>query len=308
MKAFQINNYGDNSVIEQIETQVPQLSSNQVMVELKASSINPVDFKIRSGYLAAMLPKTFPFTLGWEGAGIITEVGSEVQNYKPGDEVIIMPNFMQGGTYAEYVSVNDNEVMLKPTSLDFAKAAVLPFSLGTAHTALIQDANIAQGQKIFIHGAGGAVGQMAVQIAKNKGLYVVGTASGTSIDELKTLGIDEVIDYTTTDFTTATKDLDVFLDLVGGDTLTKALPLMKKGGVIISTTQPPNAQELDKFEVIGKMTQTKFSAHLFSELNYWIENGNIRVKQPQIFSFDQAKEALSMVEQRKAKSKIVLEF
>lgn len=127
MQAVQINQYGDNSVLEHVEIPIPQPLSNQVLVQLKASSVNPVDFKIRSGYLSGALPKTFPFSLGWEGAGIITEVGNDVELYKQGDEVMLMANFMQGGTYAEYVVVNADEIMLKPKSISFAEASVLPF-------------------------------------------------------------------------------------------------------------------------------------------------------------------------------------
>lgn len=308
MKAFQINQYGDNTVLNQVNISVPQVLPNQVLVKLKSSSVNPVDYKIRSGYLSAMLPKTFPFTLGWEGAGIITEIGDDVSNYKVGDEVMMMPNFMQGGTYAEYVTINADEVVLKPKSLSFAKASIIPFSLGTAFTALEDDAKIVSGQKILIHGAGGAVGQMAVQIAKNKGLYVIGTATGENIQELENLGIDQVIDYTTTDFSSAVSDVDVVLDLVGGETLAKSYDIVKSGGTIVSTTQPPNPKELEAYKLSGKMVQTKMNPSKFLEQLNLIEEGKIKVKKPRILSFSNAIEALSLVEGRKAKSKVVLEF
>jgi NADPH:quinone reductase-like Zn-dependent oxidoreductase len=308
MKAVQINKYGDNSVLENVEISIPKLLPNQVLVKLKASSVNPVDYKIRSGFFSGQMTKTFPFTLGWEGAGIITEIGQEITLYKIGDEVMLMPNFMQGGTYAEYVAVNENEIMLKPKMLSFAEASIIPFSLGTAYTALIDDAEIKSGQKILIHGAGGAVGQMAVQIAKNKGLYVIGTASGDTIKELLNLGIDQVIDYVATDFSAELNDLDIILDLVGGETLAKSYALLKKGGVIISTTQPPNNLELEKFGITGKMTLTKFDAKKNEEITHWIEESKILIKKPQVYNLSEAKEALSLVEKRKSKSKIVFEF
>lgn len=308
MKAVQINQYGDNSVLEHVEISIPKALPNQVVVRVMASSVNPVDYKIRSGFLASQLTKPFPFTLGWEGAGIITEVGKEIKLYKKGDEVMLMPNFMEGGTYAEYVAVNENEIMLKPKSVSYIDASVIPFSLGTAYTALVEDAEIKRGQKILIHGAGGAVGQMAVQMAKIKGLFVIGTATGEKIDELKELGIDKVIDYATTDFSAELKDLDVILDLVGGETLAKSYALLKKGGVIISTTQPPVESELVNFGISGKMTFTRFDLKKFKEVIRWIEEGTIKVKKPQVYDLSHAKEALSMVENRKSKSKIVFEF
>ncbi len=308
MKAVQINQYGDNSVLENIDISVPTALPNQVLVKLKASSVNPVDYKIRSGFFAGQMTKNFPFTLGWEGAGIITELGEEIGQFKIGDEVMFMPNFMQGGTYAEYVAINENEILHKPKSISFTEASIVPASLGTAYTALIEDGEIKNAQKILIHGAGGAVGQMAVQIAKNKGLFVIGTATGSIITELLDLGIDQVIDYATTDFSKAVKDLDVILDLVGGETLAKSYPLLKKGGTIISTTQPPNIAELEKFGITGKMTLTRLNAEKFNEAIQWIEDGKIKIKKPQIYNLANAKEALSLVENRKSKSKIVFEF
>lgn len=308
MQAIQINQYGDNSVLEQVEIPIPQPMPNQVLVQLKASSINPVDYKIRSGYMSAMLPKGFPFILGWEGAGIITEVGSDVKNYQSGDEVMLMANFMQGGTYAEYVAVNADEIMLKPQSLSFEEASVIPFSLGTAYTALIVDANIKEGQQILIHGAGGAVGQMAIQIAKKSGLKVMGTATGKNLEEITALGADTAIDYTNTDFSAVVKDVDAVLDLVGGETLSKSYAVVKKGGIIVSTTQPPDAAELSKLDISGKMTQTRSNSGLFPKISEWLETEKVKVKQPQVLPFSDAKNALSLVENRKAQSKIVLKF
>ncbi|PWJ57839.1 NADPH:quinone reductase-like Zn-dependent oxidoreductase [Dyadobacter jejuensis] len=308
MKAIQIKQYGDNSVLEQVDIAIPKAQPHQVVVQIKASSVNPVDYKIRSGFLAGQLTKTFPFTLGWEGAGIVTEVGEAVTLYKPGDEVMLMPNFMQGGTYAAYVAVNENEVTPKPKSISFTDASIIPFSLGTAYTALVEDAAIKNGQKILIHGAGGAVGQMAVQIAKNSGLSVIGTATGENLQELLALGIDQVIDYTKADFSSVLHDLDVVLDLVGGETLAKSYSIVKKGGVIVSTTQPPNPSALEKYGLTGKMTLTRMEPNKFSEVIGWLEQGKIKVKKPWIYDLSRAQEALSMVESRKAKSKIVFEF
>lgn len=308
MKAIQINQYGDNSVLEEVEISVPKPLANQVLIKLKSSSVNPVDYKIRSGFLSKQLIRSFPFTLGWEGAGIITQVAEQNSNFKIGDEVILMPNFMQGGTYAEYVVVNENEIMIKPQNISFNEASITPFSLGTAYTALIEDAKIKSQQRILIHGAGGAVGQMAVQIAKNEGLIVIGTATGENINELVDLGIDQVIDYTITDFALELSDLDVILDLVGGQTLAKSYVLVKKGGMIVSTTQPPTENEMIKWGITGKMTQTRFDSNKYNKLFLWIDEGIIKVKSPQVFPFSKAKEALSILEKRQSKSKIVLEF
>ena len=308
MQAVQINNYGDNSLLVNVDIPIPQPKPNQVLVKLKASAVNPVDYKIRSGFMAAFLKKEFPFTLGWEGAGIITEMGSKVTTYKVGDEVMVMPNFMQGGTYAEYVVVNEDEVIPKPTTIGFDKASFIPFSIGTAYTSLIHDAKISKGQKLLIHGAGGAVGQMAVQIAKIKELEVFGTAKGTHIKELADLGIDRVIDYSKNDFSQELAGLDVILDLVGGETLAKSYPLLKKGGTIVSTTQPPSEAELKKYGISGKMTLARSNESMFTIINQWIDSGLIQINNPQIFSLSDAKEALALVEGRKSTSKVIFEL
>lgn len=306
MQAVQINKYGDNSVLEQVDIPIPKILPDQVLVKVKYASVNPVDYKIRSGFMAGVLPKSFPFTLGWEASGIITDTAHDVLNYKTGDEIILMSNFMQGGTYAEYVAVNAGEIMSKPTSLDFADAAVIPFSLGTAYTALLMDTQIMPGQKLLILGAGGAVGRMAIQIAKNLGLEVTGTATGNDIQELLSLGIDHVVDYTKADYFDALNDFDVVLDLVGGETQAKSFKTLRKGGTIVSTTQPPDSGELQHYGLNGKMTRTKCDPEKFAVPLQWLEEGKIKVKEPQIMNFGSAKEALALVENREAKSKIVL--
>lgn len=308
MRAIQIKQYGDNSVLEAVEIAVPSPMPGQVLVRLKASSVNPVDHKIRSGYLSGGLPKSFPFTLGWEGAGLITELGEGVQGFQVHDEVMLMPNFMQGGTYAEFVAVNADEVMPKPKSVPFTDASVVPFSLGTAYTALVEEARIKAGQRLLIHGAGGAVGQMAVQIAKHVGLHVIGTAKGEALREIKALGIDQTIDYESTDFSTVATNMDVVLDLVGGATLAKSYALVNKGGVVISTAQPPDSAELKSHGINGKMIQTRYSPERFAEPLQWLEAGRIKVKPPQVISLSEAKEALALVEGRKATAKMVIEF
>ncbi len=308
MQAIQISKYGDNSLLEQVELPMPEPLPQQVLVELKASAINPVDYKIRSGFMAKMMQKEFPFTLGWEGAGIIRKIGAEVKGFQVGDEVMVMPNFMQGGTYAEYLAVNETEVVPKPQNLSFVEAATIPFSLGTAYTALFLDAAIRPRQLILIHGAGGAVGQMAVQLAKKQGLYVIGTATGANIEELKDLGIDEVVDYKTSDFSKEVSKVDVIIDLVGGETLAKSYPLLNQGGIIVSTTQMPDESALAQYGIQGKMTFTSNHAEAFQQINQWLSEGSLQIKAPQLIRLEKAKEALSLVENRKAKSKIVIEF
>ena len=305
MKAIQIKNYGDSSTLQIVETAKPTIEKNQVLIKIKASSINPVDIKIRMGYLAAMLPKTFPMVLGWEASGIIEAVGDQVQDLKIGDEVYTMPNFMQGGTYAEYVAVNGNEVALKPTTISFEKASTVPMVAGAAYTSLVKVAQVSSGQKILIHGAAGAVGTYAVQMAKEKGLYVIGTASGAGLELLKNLGADEVIDYTTTDFSTAVNDLDVVLDLVGGETLEKSYNIIKKGGILVSTVMPPSADKATELGISVAMTNTMPDVAMLNEIATLIDAGKLQVQEPILSTLDNAQADHLTIENRTAKGKIV---
>jgi len=308
MKVIEIQNYGDSSTLKKVETVKPTIGNEQVLIKIKASSINPVDIKIRMGYLAGMLPKTFPIVLGWEASGIIEEVGSQVKDLTIGDEVYTMPNFMQGGTYAEYVAVNSNEVALKPTTISFAKASTVPMVAGAAYTSLIKVAQVSSGQKILIHGAAGAVGSYAVQMAKEKGLYVIGTATGTGIEFLKNLGADEVIDYTTTDFLKAINDLDVVLDLVGGETLEKSYNLLKKGGILISTVMPPSADKAIELGIRVAMTNTEPDVAMLNEIAKLIDAGKLKVQEPILSTLDNAQTDHQLLENRTAKGKIVFQI
>jgi len=308
MKVIEIQNYGDSSTLKKVETVKPTIGNEQVLIKIKASSINPVDIKIRMGYLAGMLPKTFPIVLGWEASGIIEEVGSQVKDLTIGDEVYTMPNFMQGGTYAEYVAVNSNEVALKPTTISFAKASTVPMVAGAAYTSLIKVAQVSSGQKILIHGAAGAVGSYAVQMAKEKGLYVIGTATGTGIEFLKNLGADEVIDYTTTDFLKAINDLDVVLDLVGGETLEKSYNLLKKGGILVSTVTPPSADKAIELGIRVAMTNTEPDVAMLNEIAKLIDAGKLKVQEPILSTLDNAQTDHQLLENRTAKGKIVFQI
>jgi len=308
MKAIQIQNYGDSSPLQIVETAKPTIGNYQVLIKIKASSINPVDFKIRMGYLAAMLPKTFPIVLGWDASGIIEAVGNQVKDLKIGDEVYTMPNFMQGGTYAEYVAVNGNEVALKPTSISFEKASTVPMVAGAAYTSLVKVAQVSRGQTILIHGAAGAIGTYAVQMAKEKGLYVIGTASGAGIELLKNLGADEVIDYTTTDFSTVVNDLDVILDLVGGETLEKSYNLVKKGGILVSTVMPPSAEKATELGIRVTMTNTVPDVAMLNEIASLIDAGKLHVQEPILSTLANANAEHQTIKNRTAKRKIVLKI
>lgn len=215
MKAIRIHEYGDPSVLRYEDAPMPEVSPGDVLIRVTATSFNPVDAKIRQGLLKNQMPKQLPFVLGWDCAGVVEEIGREVKTLKVGDEVFTMPEFARGGAYAEFVSVSEEQVELKPKTLSLLESAALPMTAQTALLA-IKTAQLSAGQTILIHGGAGGVGTIAIQIAKERGATVITTASGDDLELVRSLGADEAIDYKKTNFKDKVKDVDAVLDVLGG--------------------------------------------------------------------------------------------
>lgn len=214
MKAVQINSYGGNDVLEINENaSKPSLSEDQVLVEVYAAGINPIDWKVRAGYLKEFVPLSFPATLGGDFSGVVVEVGEGITNFKVGDEVYGQGGILNGGSgsFAEFVAANIGKTALKPNNLDFTQAAALPLAGVSALQALEDHIRLAKGQKILIHGGAGGIGTFAVQLAKSQGAYVATTVAGKDIDYVKSLGADEVIDYENEVFEDKLADFDAVL-------------------------------------------------------------------------------------------------
>lgn len=246
MKAIVINNYGDSSVLKYEEVPVPEIKKNQVLVKVFAASVNHFDIKVTAGMMKDWLSLSFPWTPGYDFAGIIESVGSEVTGLKKGDKVYGNSN---GGSYAEYAAVKSSTVVLKPEILSFTEAASVPLVGETAWQAIHTHAELKSGQRILIHGAAGAVGAYAVQFAKAVNAVVYANSEGKDKDYLKSLSADVVIDYQTQDFTTIAKDIDVVIDLIGGETQKRSYQVLKRGGRLVSTIGISTQEEADKYGV-----------------------------------------------------------
>lgn len=305
MKAVILNEYGSASVLQSAEIEKPACAAGQVLIRIIASAVNPLDTKIRAGYMAGELPKTFPMILGWEASGIVAAVGSSVQNLKVGDAVYTQCNMMQGGTYAEYASVNETETARKPKTLSFIQAASVPLAGSTAYTAIVKLARVQKGQKVLIHGAAGSVGSFAVQIAKALGAYVIGTASGEGVELVKSLGADQVIDHSTTDFQTVVKDADLVLDVVGGQTYLKSFSVLKKGGLLLTTLPAAPSEKAAAYGIDVRFFSTQPDAAILTQLAEWIDEGNLKIPALTILNLSQAAQAHEMIENRTAKGKLV---
>lgn len=311
MKAAQINSYGEADVIQINEdTPKPTLKSGQILIENYAASINAIDWKLRAGFLQKMMPATFPFTLGGDFAGKITEVGENVSDFKLGDEVYGQAIFLNGGSgsMAEYVVANSTNTALKPQSISFEEAGALPLVGVSAIQALEDHIKLQKGQKILIHGGAGGIGHIAIQLAKFLGAYVATTVSTDDAEFVKGLGADEIIDYKTQKFEKLIKDYDAVFDNVGGETGDKSFQVLKKGGVIVSMLGQPSPELAEKYGVtaIGQGTQTD-TAHL-KRLADLVDSGKVKVHVDKVFPLEQAQVAFNYQEKTHPRGKVVLKI
>ena len=220
MKTAILNDYATPVTVTDIA--LPAMPDDSVMIEVHASSVNPVDNLVRAGYPKAMLPIKFPYVMGNDVSGIVTAVVKGATRFSVGDAVITRPNGMKSGTFAEYIAVKEQDVAAKPSSLSHEQAALLPLVALTAWQALVSKAKLQAGQTGLIHAGSGGAGSMAIQIAKHLGATVVATTSTDNVAMVKALGADQVIDYKTRDFAALVNDCDVVLDTLGGSTRTKS--------------------------------------------------------------------------------------
>ncbi|MFE5489916.1 NADP-dependent oxidoreductase [Streptomyces virginiae] len=237
MRAIVVKEWGGPENLVEREIERPEPGLGEVLVRVHAAGVNPVDWKTRaSGALIAWGETPI---VGWDVSGTVEAVGPGVTLYAPGDEVYGMPHFpRQAGGYAEYVVAPARHFARKPASLDHVQAAALPLAALTAWQALVDTAGVTAGQRVLVHAAAGGVGHLAVQIAKARGAYVIGTASAAKHDVLRELGADELIDYRSVDFAEAVADVDVVLDALGGETAERSLKVLRPGGHLVSLPGP----------------------------------------------------------------------
>ena len=308
MKAIVIHGYGDAGVLQYEEVQKPVPADNEVLIQVKAAALNPIDSKIRNGYLKAIMPIPFPFIPGWEAAGIVEATGKNVTSLKAGDEVYTRPNFRKAGGYAEYMAVDEKEVALKPKSLSFTESAAMPLVAGAAYAILFKAAGIQAGQKIFILGAAGSVGLFAVQLAKSIGAYVIGTATGDDIQILESLGIDEVIDYKKVNYVDTVSNVDLALDLVGGPAYENLWKTVKKGGTLLSTTMQPSPETAKEQGIKASQVITETNKAALEEIAVLADLGKLTPRVGKVFPLSEVAEAHRLMDGRGVSGKIILEI
>ena len=330
MKAFILDRYGKKDGLRIGEVPDPELRAGDVLVEVHAAGVNPLDFKIRNGEFKLVLPYRLPLILGNEVAGVVVRVGSRVRRFKPGDEVYARPAKDRIGSFAEFISMDEDAVAIKPKGLTMEEAASIPLVGLTAWQVLIERANLKRGQKVLIHAGSGGVGTLAIQLAKHVGAIVATTTSTANLEWVKALGADIVIDYSKDDFATLLSDYDVVLNSLGGEVLEKSLQVLKPGGKLISISGPPDADlakdlgsswilrqimRLLSYRIRKKAQRQRVSySFLFMrasgdqlrEIGRLIDSGTIRPVVDRVLPFEATNEALAYVERGRAKGKVVV--
>jgi NADPH:quinone reductase-like Zn-dependent oxidoreductase len=302
MKAIQYKSFGKSEVLELVQVDKPGIKENEILIKVSATTINPLDMKIRSGYMQKIMPVQFPYTPGLDVSGIVAVIGNKVTRIKVGDEVLATPS--AAGAYAEYVVAEEDKAALKPANISFNEAAALVIPFSTSHAVLIEAGKIQAGQKVLIHGASGAVGSMMVQLAKTLGAYVIGT--GSDVARIKELGADEAINYKTQDFTTLVKEADLVADLAGGEAQTKSFEVLKKGGKLLSIVMPPSAELAEKFKVEAQFVSSNSSNKILSLGLQLLEEGKIKTIISTVMKLEQAAQAQDLVSAGGVNGKVVL--
>jgi len=274
MKAAIIKDYATDVIIGDVDK--PKLNPDSVLVEVHAASLNPIDNIVRAGYLKDMIPVSFPYVMGYDVSGIVTETGANVTKVKVGDAVYARPNQDDAGSLAEFARIKESELALKPESISHAEAASIPLAGLTAWQALVDKAGLKAGQKILIHAGSGGVGTLAIQIAKHIGAHVATTTSAKNADLVRSLGADEVIDYKTQKFEDVVSDYDVVFDMMGDDTMARSFGVLKKGGILVSIKGQDTDNLAEKHGVRFEWFFMSPSGEQLTQLGGLIEKGIVK--------------------------------
>ncbi|MBJ8069930.1 MULTISPECIES: NADP-dependent oxidoreductase [Bacillus cereus group] len=331
MKAMIIDKYG-KVPMRMTEVPTPEINEYEVLAEIHAASINPIDFKIRDGKVKMLLKYKMPLILGNDFSGVIVKVGAKVTRFKAGDEIYARPRKNKIGTFAEYISIHEDDIALKPKNLSFEEAASIPLVGLTSYQALHDIMQLQKGKKILIHAGSGGVGTFAIQLAKIMGATVATTASDAGADLVKSLGADKIINYKTEKFEDILKNYDAVFDTIGGTTLKKSFDIIKSGGKIVSVSGMPNARfgkefgsgffktllfslASNKLTALEKKHNAQYS-FLFMKpsgdqlriIANYIESGQLKPIIDRIFPFEDTQKAMEYSESGRAKGKIIVKI
>ena len=331
MKAAFIRRYGGNKVVELGELPAPQAGPGELLVEVHAASVNPVDFKIRDGMLKMILPFGFPLILGNDLSGVVQAVGAGVTRFRPGDAVFARMDKRRIGAFAEFAVVAEADAAAKPANLSHVEAAAVPLAGLTAWQALFEIGGLKAGQKVLIHGGSGGVGSFAIQLARHAGLTVATTVGARNAELAYSLGADIVIDYKTQRFEEVVSDQDLVFDTQAGDIQHRSFAVLRRGGVLVSIAGKPDGRLVREFGLnpllgvlldflnrkslrLAKQHGVRYeylfmhpSGEQLAQLGRLLEEGSVRTIIDKVFPLEQVREALAYSEAGHATGKVVVE-
>jgi alcohol dehydrogenase len=312
-ESIQIRGYGGSDVVEVKNTaSVPNISSGKVLVNVKASGVNPADWKIREGYMQQLIQLQFPSTLGLDFSGVVEQIGEvnsdESTDFKQGDEVYGQASIPSGGSgaFAELAMANKDSIAHKPKTLNHIEAAGLPLVGVSAWQALVENIGLSKDQKILIHGGAGGIGSIAIQLAKHLGAYVTTTISTIDKQFARELGADQIIDYKKENFEDIVHDYDAVLDTVGGETYKRSFRVLKDSGIIVSTLEQPDSELMSQYGIKALFLFSQVNRHRLIKLAQWVDQNNIRVNIAKTFPLDDASKALDYQKDAHPRGKVVL--
>lgn len=308
MQAAQISEYGGPDKITINDIAMPEPGDNQVVVKVRTTAINPFDWKLRRGYMKAMIPLDFPVTIGADFSGIVSEVGKNITNYKPGDEVYGSAIILGGGSgaVAEYAAVNETSIGLKPTNVSHQEAASLVLVGVSAIQAIDNHLKLGVNQKILIHGGAGGIGSVAIEYAKHLGAYVAATARSVDSAFVKKVGADEVVDYENETFEDKVSGYDAVFDTVGGETYKRSFKVLNPGGIIVSMVEQPDNELVQKYNVKAEYQASQTDTKTLNFLRKQVEENSIHAHIDKVFDLGQVQEAFRYAEEDHPKGKVVI--
>ncbi|MFD6293161.1 NADP-dependent oxidoreductase [Streptomyces sp. NPDC060205] len=307
MRVITQQTLGGPEVLTVVDAPEPRALPAEVLVRVRAIGLNPLEARLRVGEFP-LLGRP-PFVLGWDISGVVEEA-PQTWRFRPGDEVFGMPKFPRAAdAYAEFVSAPALHLVRKPASLSHVEAAALPVVGLTAWQGLVDLGGVSEGDRVLVHGGGGGVGHVAIQLAKALGAYVIATAGGSKRTFVEGLGADEVIDYTQVDFTEAARDIDVVLDTIGGDTVERSLGVLRPGGHLVTAVAEEDAELAAEYEAAGM----RFSGIAVDPdpvalrgLVQLVEEGRLRVHVQETFPFERVADAHRLLDAGHLQGKLVL--
>ncbi len=307
MKAVRIYSYGGLETMIYEDAPRPQLGEGEVLIRVRAAGVNPIDWKIRQGFLKEVFPYQMPLILGTDLSGVVEAVGAGVNTLQPGQDVYGVADMTLSGSYAEYAVAKVEAIAPKPQSLDYNQAASVPIVAMTAYQALFEIGKLTAGQSVLIHAAAGGVGSFAVQFAKNKGIKAIGTASADNLEFVRDLGAEQVIDYKATQFENVVDGVDMVLDLIGGDTQERSWDVLKPGGILVSTASPPSKETAAEKGVRAEMMMVQPQVTMLEEIGAMFDRGEVKTFVDRVLPLSEAQQAHELSQSGHVRGKLVLQ-